>query len=428
MSEKTESPTQEELPPEERPDKITKVLFSRGFITIFIAYSLACLSFAGVSVGLLVHATEDFGMDAVIVGSIIGTISIIGLIMRPFSAVIVDKFNRKGCLITAYALLAVSTVGFTFASTYEAMYASQIIRGISWGLVNCAGYVLLADVCGRNNLGISNGFYALGMVVGQSIASAVVVTLGDTIGYTLTFSIAVCMAVLAVLVILTLPYKRFKVEEPADKKEISIIAHIKQLRLKDVFAVECAPIMGLGFVFQICVTALGATYLVAFGRIDLNIANIGIAATIYNVIMYFTRPMYGRLMDTKGARWCVIPAFIALIVANALVATANDITMVYVAAAIYGLGAGGYTIAPRTMAMRRLEKGREAVASSTVGIGNDIGMTLGSILVPAIATMAGGFYRDAYWALAGIALIGLCYCMIYVYLYLKRHPENKMRW
>ena len=97
MSEKTESPTQEELPPEERPDKITKVLFSRGFITIFIAYSLACLSFAGVSVGLLVHATEDFGMDAVIVGSIIGTISIIGLIMRPFSAVIVDKFNRKGC-------------------------------------------------------------------------------------------------------------------------------------------------------------------------------------------------------------------------------------------------------------------------------------------------------------------------------------------
>ena len=146
------------------------------------------------------------------------------------------------------------------------------------------------------------------------------------------------------------------------------------------------------------------------------------------MIMYFTRPMYGRLMDTKGARWCVIPAFIALIVANALVATANDITMVYVAAAIYGLGAGGYTIAPRTMAMRRLEKGREAVASSTVGIGNDIGMTLGSILVPAIATMAGGFYRDAYWALAGIALIGLCYCMIYVYLYLKRHPENKMRW
>lgn len=36
MSEKTESPTQEELPPEERPDKITKVLFSRGFITILL--------------------------------------------------------------------------------------------------------------------------------------------------------------------------------------------------------------------------------------------------------------------------------------------------------------------------------------------------------------------------------------------------------
>lgn len=428
MADETKKNTEAVAPPEEAPDKITKVIFSRGFLTIFIAYSLACLSFAGVSVGILVHATEDFGMDRIVVGSIIGTIAIIGLIMRPFSAVIVDKFNRKSVLITAYVLLAVSTVGFTFASTYAAMYASQIIRGVSWGLVNCAGYVLLADVCGRNNLGISNGFYALGMVVGQSIASACVVSLGDSIGYTATFGLAVIMAVLAVIVILTLPYKKFKGEEDPNAPKVSIIAHIKGLRLKDVFAIEAAPIMGLGFVFQICVTALGATFLVAYGRSDLSIANVGIGATLYNVIMYFSRPFYGRLMDTKGARWCVIPAFIGLIGANAVAAMATDINMLYVAAIIYGLGAGGYTIAPRTMAMRLLAKGREAVASSTVGIGNDVGMILGNLLVPAIATMAGGLYRDAYWAMAAIAVAGLVYCLVYVFIYIKRHPENSMRW
>ena len=422
MVEKEDSSREEQV-------SVWKVVLSRGFITLFVAYSLACLSFAGVSVGLLVHATEDFGMDAVIVGSIIGTIALIGLIMRPFSAVIVDKFNRKGVLITAYVLLAISTVGFTYASTYEAMYASQIIRGVSWGLVNCAGYVLLADVCGRANLGVANGFYALGMVVGQSIAAAVVVTLGDTIGYTDTFLIAVGMAVLAVVVILTLPYKKFKGETDNDgKSKVSILAHIKQLRLKDVIAKECVPIMGISFIFQLCVTALGATFLVKYGRVDLDLVNVGIAATVYNVIMYVSRPVYGRLMDTKGVRWCVVPAFVALFAANAVAAMATDLTMLIVAAVIYGVGAGGYTIAPRTMAMWRLEKGREAVAASTVGIGNDVGMMLGSVAVPAIAAMAGGLYRGSYWVMAIAAVVGLAYCLIYIYLYLKRNPDNKMRW
>lgn len=412
---------------EEKSASVWKVVLSRGFITLFLAYSFACLSFAGVSVGLLVHATEDYGMDAVIVGSIIGTIALIGLIMRPFSAVIVDKFNRKGVLITAYALLAISTVGFTYANTYELMYASQIVRGVSWGLVNCAGYVLLADVCGRANLGVANGFYALGMVVGQSIAAAVVVSLGDSIGYEKTFLLAVAMAVVAVVTILTLPYKKLKGEEDSGKN-VSIIAHIKGLRLKDVIAKECVPIMGIGFVFQLCVTALGATFLVKYGRVDLDLVNVGIAATVYNVIMYVSRPVYGHLMDVKGARWCVIPAFVALCLANAVAAMATDLTMLIAAAVIYGVGAGGYTIAPRTMAMWRLEKGREAVAASTVGIGNDVGMMLGSVMVPAIAAAAGGLYRSAYWVLAVVAIVGLAYCLVYVYLYLKRNPDNKMRW
>ena len=77
---------------------IKKVLFNRGFLTLFTCYSLACTCFAFVNVGLLLHTTEDFGMDAVIVGSVIGAVSLIGLCMRPISAVVVDKVNRSMCL------------------------------------------------------------------------------------------------------------------------------------------------------------------------------------------------------------------------------------------------------------------------------------------------------------------------------------------
>lgn len=71
------------------------LLLNRGFITLFCCYSLACTCFAFVNVGLLIHATEDYGMEAVVIGSVIGMVSIIGLMMRPVSAVVVDRFNRK---------------------------------------------------------------------------------------------------------------------------------------------------------------------------------------------------------------------------------------------------------------------------------------------------------------------------------------------
>ena len=130
---------------------IRKVLFNRGFLTLFICYSLACTCFAFVNVGLLLHTTEDFGMDAVIVGSVIGAVSLIGLCMRPISAVVVDRVNRKHVLVFAFALEALSTFGFAYADQYYLLYLLQIMRGIAWGLISCAGVVLIVDIVGRED-------------------------------------------------------------------------------------------------------------------------------------------------------------------------------------------------------------------------------------------------------------------------------------
>ena len=413
-----------------RAKNVVRALFNRGFCTLFLCYALACTCFAFVNVGMLLHATEDYGMDAVIVGSIIGIVSIVGLAMRPISAVVVDRINKKKILIFAFSLEALATLGFAFSGEYWMMYSLQILRGVAWGLISCAGAVSLVNLVGRDNLGVALGVYALGMVVGSSVAAAVVAPLGDAIGFSHAFVIAGCLSVVSALVALTLPLGKESVD--INSSLVSVLgrigSEIKTIRLKDLFSIECTPIMGISFAFQLCSTALGATYLVAFGRIDLGIANVGFAATVYNVIMYLSRPIYGRIMDIKGARWCVIPAFGGFACANLLVFFSTDMIGLYAAAAVYGLFAGGHSIAPRTMAIRRLGEGREAVASSTAGIGNDVGMFFGSMFVPAIATCFSGAYRNAYLVIALIACVGLIYALGYIYLYLKRHPDNRMGW
>lgn len=196
---------------------IKKVLFNRGFLTLFTCYSLACTCFAFVNVGLLLHTTEDFGMDAVIVGSVIGAVSLIGLCMRPISAVVVDKVNRKYVLVFAFALEAISTFGFAYADQYYLLYTLQIMRGVAWGLISCAGVVLIVDIVGREDIGMASGIYALGMVIGSSIAASVVASLGDSVGFVVTFLIASILTTAAALLAATLPFKRNKVAPPLRK-------------------------------------------------------------------------------------------------------------------------------------------------------------------------------------------------------------------
>ena len=84
-------------------------------------------------------------------------------------------------------------------------------------------------------------------------------------------------------------------------------------------------------------------------------------------------------------------------------------------------------MAGRTMAMKRMPVDKQAVASSTVGIGNDIGMTVANILIPVWAGMFGG-YSGVYNIMAAISAAVIIYSAIYGRIYLKKNPENEMRW
>lgn len=402
---------------------VFKVLLNRGFLTLFIAFCCMSIGYSFVATGIMVHATEDFGLDQVVVGSIISTLSLIVMITRPFAAIISDKFNRKKILILGLVLMAVSTIGFAFANNYAELYLCQIIKGVAFALCMCVSGVMVADIVGREEFGVATGVFMLGPVVGTSVASAVVVSLGDALGYTITFLIGGSVVLVGIALVLTLPYVHKK---PADNR--TFIEHVKAIRLADFFAVECVPIAIMSMIIQILVVGTGITYLLMFGRIDLNIANVGIAGTISAVIMYFSRPVFGRIMDKHGARWCAIPTFVGFIITSLLYAFSQDMTGIIIGAIIFGAISGGYGVVGRTMSLRRSAVGHEAAGTQTNGIGSDIGMVIAGTLVPAIAVAFGGTYRPVYYCMAALAVIGLVYVLVYSFIYLKRNPDNKMNW
>lgn len=149
--------------------------------------------------------------------------------------------------------------------------------------------------------------------------------------------------------------------------------------------------------------------------------------TVHNVIMYFSRPVFGRIIDKKGARWGLIPGFFAVAVANLVTAASTDMWGLLLASIIYGIGGGGL-IGSRTMAIKGAPDDRIGVAGNTYLMGSDIGQTLGPIVFTGIAALVGGMYRPAYIILGVVPLVGFVIWMIFIKVLLKRHPKNEMGW
>lgn len=417
-------PQEEQNAPEEQKHKsVWQVLSQRAFLTVFVGNILVCISFNIINAGLVVNFTENYGMNAAVVGTVVSMFSFLSLIMKPISSPIIDRFDRKKLLILAYVILAAGTVGMAFASEVVSLYTFQVIRGIGWGASMGLNAVILADVVGKADYGIASGLFMLGPVVGSSVVSPFAIPVADAIGFSGLFLVAAAVALLDALLTVTMPYKWKKPapKDPAQKKQK------KGIHIRDFIDWASVPYMLVSAMFSIAVYGQGSTILLAYGRADLAIANVGIMVTVHNVIMYFSRPVFGRIIDKKGARWGLIPGFFAVAVANLVTAASTDMWGLLLASIIYGIGGGGL-IGSRTMAIKGAPDDRIGVAGNTYLMGSDIGQTLGPIVFTGIAALVGGMYRPAYIILGVVPLVGFVIWMIFIKVLLKRHPKNEMGW
>lgn len=417
-------PQEEQNAPEEQKHKsVWQVLSQRAFLTVFVGNILVCISFNIINAGLVVNFTENYGMNAAVVGTVVSMFSFLSLIMKPISSPIIDRFDRKKLLILAYVILAAGTVGMAFASEVVSLYTFQVIRGIGWGASMGLNAVILADVVGKADYGIASGLFMLGPVVGSSVVSPFAIPVADAIGFSGLFLVAAAVALLDALLTATMPYKWKKPapKDPAQKKQK------KGIHIRDFIDWASVPYMLVSAMFSIAVYGQGSTILLAYGRADLAIANVGIMVTVHNVIMYFSRPVFGRIIDKKGARWGLIPGFFAVAVANLVTAASTDMWGLLLASIIYGIGGGGL-IGSRTMAIKGAPDDRIGVAGNTYLMGSDIGQTLGPIVFTGIAALVGGMYRPAYIILGVVPLVGFVIWTIFIKVLLKRHPKNEMGW
>lgn len=381
-----------------------KSLWTKGFILIALINLATFLGFNMTTIGMPIYVAQ-LGATDLIAGLVISFTAGSALFIRPFSGIMLDRFGRKGILISSIATMAAIIAAYALFPIIGFIVALRLLHGISWGLGSTAISTIAADTIPRKRFAEGMGYFALTGALSTAVAPALSVALIQNAGVSPMIVIASSCTIVAL--ILALFEHAPKLEKKAEKKK---------LQLSDFFdkkALLPAVIMLLlNFAFASVIT-----FIALHGQAR-GVDNIYLYFTVYAVIIIISRPITGKIIDKIGFFIPGILSASSVIITLVIVSFSTNIIMFCIAGIFAGLGFGTGMGTLQTMAVASMPSQRRGVATSTFFFGFDAGIAAGAVVAGAISGVLG--YANMYLIMVVFPIIAL---LIFIGVGKKRIAE-----
>lgn len=284
---------------------------------------------------LPVYLVVVLGAGATAVGLIEGVADATASITKVFSGRISDYLGkRKVLLLAGYGLAAASKPLFPLAPSPAYVLAARFIDRIGKGIRGAPRDALIADITPDGARGAAYGLRqaldTVGAITGPLIALALMAASGDN--FRLVFWWALAPAILAVALI------AFRVREPEAQAERPERLRIRGDELRALGHAYWG-LVAVAMLFNFGRASEGFILLRAENT-GLPVAWVPLVLIVMNVFFTVTAYPAGRLSDRIGRVGVLAGGFAALAGAQALLATADHVAIVFAAAALWGLQLG----------------------------------------------------------------------------------------
>jgi len=360
-------------------------LWNSGFVYL-LAVNLVNSSAFGMTVPLVPGYVVSLGATLSFAGAVTGVFSISALIGRPLASIIGDRFNKKRLLMLALCLNGFSVILYSLAPGLMWLMPMRVLHGLVFAISGTVSFALGTDYVPPKRLGEGVGYLGVGHIVGMAFGPNIGILLLERYSYKFCFVLAGMAILTAGLSVTALRYDYTPQESPNSGDGRTSRGRLcGRLRLSDLVAVELLPntfftaILAVGY-------GLINSYLVMLAG-ERNIANIGIYFIVNSSVQLAARPFLGRLVDRKGVVYVIIPGFLLVGAAMALIGLSYMLWPLLLAAVLAAAGFGALP-AIQTDCVKRLHSSRRTLAMGMYFIGMDTGISAGQIL--------GGILTDSF--------------------------------
>lgn len=188
--------------PEKRPIKLSDVkLLGRPYWLLMIVVAVFMLARVSETMMVLL-AQKNFGLDKVYAPLIMSTYNVTYSLSSFPSGWLSDKIGRRGVMAFGIAALAVADFFLATATNLYGVFIGVLIWGVQMGISQSVFVALITDYVPEDLRGTGIGFFHLISAVSALIAGLGGGTIAHFYGLSSTFAYSLCVAIIALVVLL----------------------------------------------------------------------------------------------------------------------------------------------------------------------------------------------------------------------------------
>jgi len=381
-------------------EEIPRGVWALGFVSLFMDASSELVH------SLLPALFVSLGISMATVGIIEGVAEATASITKMFSGALSDWLGKRKILaVIGYGLAAITKPLFPLAQSAEILFTARFIDRIGKGIRGAPRDALIADITPPSIRGAAYGLRqsldAAGAFIGPLLAIALMALLSDNIGHVLWFALIPAVLCMAFLL--------FGVEEP------DAVPAAKDKGGKHSLPLRHAEFARMSGSYWLIVTIGGLFALARFSVAFLALRAIGLGMPIglspfvlVLMMVVFSLSSYpvGVLADRIDRRILLALGFVALILAELVLANASGYVIAMIGVAIWGVHLGLTQGLLSALVADSAPDHLRGTAFGIFNLVNGIALLFASLLAGAVWQMLGAsmaFYAGA--AFAGGALL-----------------------
>lgn len=369
-------------------------IWTRDFISLALTQFILFTVFYSLLTTLPIYVIDDLNESKSNAGLVVTFMLFSAIIVRPFSAKILDLVGKKRTLVLSVGLFALTTFFYIFMESFIPLLVLRFIHGISFSIVTTTTSSIAADIVPDSRKGAGMGYFAMSMNIAVVVGPFIGLTLLQFVSFQSYFNLLSFLMMISFLFTFSVSIK----EEYVDKHHKTSFA-IKFTDLIETKAIPIALISGL----------VGVAYASILSFVPVYAEEIGLATTasyfflVFAIVMIVFRPYLGKAFDEKGPRFVLIPSLIIFAFGLTVLGFASTSIVLLIAAGLIGLGYGTLLPGFQTVAIQSSASDRSGHAMSTFFIFYDLGIAIGAFIW---GIVIGGFgYEAMYFLGAGLTLI-----------------------
>ena len=262
-------------------------LWTRSFISACIGNFLLFFAFYLLVPIFPLYLIETFHTSKSMVGVILSSYTIAALLIRPFSAFLLDMVNRKPVYVVAFLLFVLSFVGYPLAGMLTVFLFVRILHGFTFGFVTTAGNSLVVDIMPASRRGEGLGYFGVANNLAMAIGPMISLFMHESYSFNSIFYTAIISGIVGFGFALAIKSGR-KVE----RTEKQPIAFDRFFLFKGFNAGVCLMLMGIPY-------GMVVTYVALYGK-ELGIkSGIGVFFSLMAIGLIGSRLFAGK----NGRPW-----------------------------------------------------------------------------------------------------------------------------